>query len=119
MCTGDGRPDLLVTALKGETFPLYVNDGAMTFHDGTHQARLAGPSAQRSGWGVSLVDLDNDGRPDIVTANSHVNDRIEQFEASSYKEPNTMSDQSRQWLRGGHGTGRRGVRPRRPQRTVG
>ncbi|AMY12644.1 FG-GAP repeat [Luteitalea pratensis] len=88
--TGDGRPDLLVTALKGETFPLFVNDGGMTFHDGTHQARLAGPSSQRSGWGVSLVDLDNDGRPDIVTANSHVNDLIDQFEASSYKEPNTI-----------------------------
>ena len=88
--TGDRRPDLLVTALKGETFPLYVNDGGMTFHDGTHQARLAGPSSQRSGWGVSLVDLDNDGRPDIVTANSHVNDLVDQFEASSYKEPNTI-----------------------------
>ena len=88
--TGDGRPDLLVTALKGETFPLYVNDGGMAFHDGTHQARLAGPSSQRSGWGVSLVDLDNDGRPDIVTANSHVNDLVDQFEASSYKEPNSI-----------------------------
>jgi hypothetical protein len=88
--TGDGRPDLLVTALRGETFPLFVNDGGMTFHDGTHQARLAGPTSQRSGWGVSFVDLDNDGRPDIVTANSHVNDLIEQFEASTYKEPNSM-----------------------------
>jgi hypothetical protein len=88
--TGDGRPDVLVTALKGETFPLYVNDGAMTFHDGTHQARLAGPSSQRSGWGVSLADLDNDGRPDIVTANSHVNDLVDRFEASSYREPNSI-----------------------------
>ena len=88
--SGDGRPDVLVTALKGETFPLYVNDGAMTFHDGTHQARLAGPTSQRSGWGVTLADLDNDGRPDIATANSHVNDRIDQFEASSYREANTI-----------------------------
>ncbi len=88
--TGDGRADLLVTALKGETFPLFVNDGGMTFHDGTHQAKLAGPSSQRSGWGVALADLDNDGRPDIVTANSHVNDLIDQFEASSYKEANAI-----------------------------
>lgn len=87
---GDGRPDLLVTALKGETFPLYVNDGAMMFHDGTHQARLAAPSSQRSGWGVAVVDLDNDGRPDVATANSHVNDLIDQFEASSYKEANAI-----------------------------
>jgi hypothetical protein len=88
--SGDGRPDILVTALKGETFPLYVNDGAMMFHDGTHQLRLAGPTSQRSGWGVALADLDNDGRADIATANSHVNDRIDQFEASSYKEANTV-----------------------------
>ena len=80
---------MLVTALKGETFPLFVNDGAMTFHDATHQARLAAPTSQRSGWGVALADLDNDGRPDIVTANSHVNDLVDQFEASSYKEANT------------------------------
>jgi hypothetical protein len=88
--SGDGRPDVLVTALKGETFPLYVNDGAMMFHDGTHQLRLAGPTSQRSGWGVAVADLDNDGRADIATANSHVNDRIDQFEASSYKEANTV-----------------------------
>jgi hypothetical protein len=88
--TGDGRPDLLVTALKGETFPLYVNDGAMTFHDGTHQAKLAAPSSQRSGWGLAFADLDNDGRVDIATANSHVNDLIDRFEASSYKEANAI-----------------------------
>jgi hypothetical protein len=86
----DGRPDLLVTALKGETFPLYVNDGASMFHDATHAARLAGPTGQRSGWGVALADLDNDGRPDIATANAHVNDRIDQFEATAYAEPNSV-----------------------------
>lgn len=88
--TGDGKPDLLVTALKGETFPLFVNDGNLAFHDGTHQARLATASSQRSGWGVAVADLDNDGLPDVVTANSHVNDRIDQFEASSYKEANAV-----------------------------
>jgi enediyne biosynthesis protein E4 len=88
--SGDGRPDVLVTALKGETFPLYVNDGQLMFHDGTHQARLAAPSHTRSGWGVVLADLDNDGRADVVTANSHVNDLIDQFEASSYKEANAI-----------------------------
>ena len=39
---------------------------------------------------MTLADLDNDGRPDIATANSHVNDRIDQFEASSYREANTI-----------------------------
>ena len=88
--TGDGRPDLLVTALKGETFPFYVNDGQLMFHDATHQAKLAAPTSQRSGWGIAFADLDNDGRLDVATANSHVNDRIDQFEASRYEEANTM-----------------------------
>jgi hypothetical protein len=86
----DGRLDLLVTALKGETFPLYVNDGTALFRDGTHAARLTGPTGQRSGWGVALADLDNDGRLDIATANAHVNDRIDQFEATAYMEPNSV-----------------------------
>ena len=88
--TADGRPDLLVTALKGETFPLFVNDGQLMFHDATHQAKLAAPSSMRSGWGVVFADLDNDGRADVATANSHVNDLIDQFEASSYKEANAV-----------------------------
>ncbi len=88
--TGDGKVDLVVTALKGETFPLFVNDGNMSFHDGTHQAKLAGPSSQRSGWGLALADLDNDGRPDLVTANSHVNDLVDKFEASPYMEANAI-----------------------------
>jgi hypothetical protein len=88
--TGDGRADVLVTALKGETFPLFVNDGDLTFHDGTHQARLSGPTSQRSGWGVALADLDNDTRLDVAVANSHVNDLIDQFEASTYKEANAV-----------------------------
>jgi hypothetical protein len=33
-----------------------------------------------SGWALAMVDLDNDGFKDIVTANSHANDRIEEFE---------------------------------------
>jgi hypothetical protein len=88
--TGDGRPDLLVTALKGETFPLFVNDGQLMFHDGTHQAKLAAPTSRRSGWGVAVADLDNDGLLDIATANAHVNDRIDQFESSAYEEPNAL-----------------------------
>ena len=71
-------------------FPLFVNDGGLTFHDGTHQARLSGPSSQRSGWGVALSDLDNDTRLDVVVANSHVNDLIDRFEASTYKEANAI-----------------------------
>ncbi|MCC6164662.1 MAG: CRTAC1 family protein [Acidobacteria bacterium] len=88
--TADGRPDILVTALRGETFPLFVNDGTLTFHDGTHKALLTAASSNHSGWGVVAADVDNDGRPDILIANSHVNDLIDRFEASPYHEANQV-----------------------------
>ena len=43
-----------------------------------------------SGWGIGLVDFDNDGWKDIFTANSHVSDRVEAFEATEYKQPNAV-----------------------------
>jgi len=41
-----------------------------------------------SGWGAALLDVDNDGWKDLVTANSHANDRIEEFEANTYRQTN-------------------------------
>ncbi len=43
-----------------------------------------------SGWATLFVDLNNDGLKDLFTANSHVNDRVESFEASVYKQPNSI-----------------------------
>ncbi len=88
--TNDGRPDVIVTALSGETFPLFVNDGGGLFRDATHQTGLATMTTARSGWGVAIADLDNDGWKDIVTANSHVNDEVDKFEASRYREANSV-----------------------------
>jgi enediyne biosynthesis protein E4 len=86
----DGRPDIHVTALAGEGFPLFHNDGAGQFTDVTERVRLTAATLRRSGWGNALVDLDNDGWKDLFTANSHVNDRIEAFEAHQYREPNSV-----------------------------
>ena len=86
----DGRPDIHVTALAGETFPLFHNDGGGLFSDVTERSRLAATTLRRSGWANALVDLDNDGWKDLFTANSHVNDRIEAFEAHTYREPNSV-----------------------------
>lgn len=86
----DGRPDLHVTALAGETFPLFHNDGGGQFNDRTGPSGLGRATLRRSGWGNVLADLDNDGWKDLFTANSHVNDRIEAFEAHQYREPNSV-----------------------------
>ncbi len=86
----DGWPDVHVTALAGESFPLYRNLGNGQFQDATFRSRLAAAVAQRSGWANALVDLDNDGWKDLFTANSHVNDAIDRFESRSYRETNSV-----------------------------
>ncbi len=86
----DGRPDLAVTALAGETFPLYRNEGGGAFRDAGVSSGLGALTVRRSGWGIAFGDFDNDGAVDLFTANAHVNDRIDQFEASLYLEPNRV-----------------------------
>lgn len=87
---GDGKPDIVVTALNGETFPVFRNLGKGMFQDATHVSQMARASNTYAGWGVALVDFDNDGLKDIFTSNSHVNDIVEKFEAAVYKQPNTV-----------------------------
>ncbi|MBM3811414.1 MAG: CRTAC1 family protein [Acidimicrobiia bacterium] len=86
----DGQPDIIVTALAGETFPLFRNDGKGGFRDQTFASRLGPQTIRRSGWGVGFIDFNNDGWKDLFTANSHVNDIIGMFEALPYKEPNAV-----------------------------
>ena len=86
----DGRPDIHLTALAGETFPLYRNQGGGAFVEATQSSGLAVIGAKLSGWATLFVDLNNDGLKDLFTANAHVNDRVESFEASVYKQPNSL-----------------------------
>ena len=86
----DGLPDIAVTALSNETFPLFRNTGKGTFDDATHPSRLGKLSLPRAGWSNGLLDFYNDGWKDLFTANSHVNDRIERFEASLYRQANSI-----------------------------
>jgi enediyne biosynthesis protein E4 len=86
----DGRPDIHVTALTGESFPLYRNLGGGLFQDVTHKSLLSRLVAGRSGWSNGLVDLDNDGWKDLFTANAHVSDEIERFEKTAYRLANSV-----------------------------
>jgi len=72
----DGLADVFFTALSGETFPLFHNDGHHEFSDRTTAAGLALSTARLSGWCAAFLDVDNDGWKDIFTANSHASDRV-------------------------------------------
>src|SRR5256714_1099061 len=86
----DGLPDLTVTALAGETFPLFRNLGKGMFQDATHASRLGPLSVARSGWSNGFFDFNNDGWKDLFTANSDVNDLIDLFQSTHYKQPNSI-----------------------------
>jgi hypothetical protein len=86
----DGWEDIHLTALTGETFPLFRNDGRGTFVEMTQQTGLARLSVKASGWCTVFADLDNDGWKDVFTANSHVNNRIGDYEAVDFKQANSL-----------------------------
>lgn len=86
----DGLPDLSITALASETFPLFRNVGKGNFDDVTYSSHLGALTLHHSGWGAGLFDFNNDGWKDLFTSNSHVNDRVELFESAVYKEPDSV-----------------------------
>lgn len=86
----DGHPDIVFTALAGQTFTLYQNLGAGAFRDATFRSRLGQQSIRKSGWGVVFADFDNDGWKDLFTAGSHVTDNIETLSGDKYKLPNAL-----------------------------
>jgi tetratricopeptide (TPR) repeat protein len=72
---GDGRPDLAVTNFYGESTTLYRNLGSGLFADSTAASGLAIPSRHLLGFGAAFLDVDDDGRLDLLTANGHL-DRL-------------------------------------------
>lgn len=65
---GDGRFDLVMTALTNEGFGVFLNRGHGEFEDGRIQTKLMSLTRPRSAWGCGLVDLDNDGWLDLFVA---------------------------------------------------
>jgi len=86
----DGAPDLFVTALAGETYPVFRNAGKGVFLDATYASKMGSLSLKHSGWGLGVFDFNNDGWKDVFTANAHVNDRVEMFEPAVYREKNSV-----------------------------
>ncbi len=86
----DGLPDIAVTALSGETFPLFRNLGKGAFQDATFSSRLAKLSAPYAGWSNGLFDFNNDGFKDLFAADAHVNDLVDKFEPFTYRQANRV-----------------------------
>ncbi|MEO8128227.1 MAG: CRTAC1 family protein [Bryobacteraceae bacterium] len=86
----DGRPDLFMTALANETFPLFFGLEKGLFEDVTYRTRLGVGSLAISGWGTGAYDFDNDGWKDLFAAAGDVQDNTELFSSRKSHQTSTV-----------------------------
>jgi hypothetical protein len=72
----DGHLDIFKTHFSDDTNVLYRNDGKGYFDDVTIRAGI-GVETRYVGWGTGMMDLDNDGFPDLFLATGSVYPEVE------------------------------------------
>ncbi len=72
----DGSLDILKTHFADDSNVLYTNDGTGMFEDVTTRSGLAVETRFIS-WGAGIVDLDNDGLPDLFYVTGNVYPELE------------------------------------------
>ena len=75
-CDLDGNLDIFKTNFADDTNVLYRNDGKGNFDDITIRSGI-GVETRYVGWGTGMVDLDNDGYPDLFIATGSVYPEVE------------------------------------------
>jgi hypothetical protein len=83
-----GYQDLFVANVDQEMFSLYRNQKDESFRDEAHSDGIGQSTRLLSGWGLKFFDYDNDGNVDLILANGHPDDMIENYSpAVKYREP--------------------------------
>jgi hypothetical protein len=72
----DGHLDLFKTHFADDANVLYRNDGKGNFDDVTRTSRV-GVETRYVCWGAGIVDLDNDGHPDLFFVTGNVYPEVE------------------------------------------
>jgi hypothetical protein len=87
---GNGYLDIFKTHFRGDTQALFRNNGKGYFRDVTLRAGL-GVETRFVGWGAAIVDLDNDGLPDLFYTTGMVYPEIEsKIPDAPWKTPNVV-----------------------------
>lgn len=87
----DGLLDVIKTNFAGDYPNVYHNIGDGIYEDLVIRAGL-GANPQFVGWGVQLVDLDNDGRQDVFQVNGHVYPELDEQSSiqESFRQPGVV-----------------------------
>jgi hypothetical protein len=86
----DGHLDLFKTHFIGDTSGFYRNDGKGNF-DEVSRASKVGVETHYTSWGAGMVDLDNDGYPDVLFVTGSVYPEVEKkLPQYPYKTPRVL-----------------------------
>jgi hypothetical protein len=82
----DGFPDIVKTNFSDDVPNVYHNNGDGTFEDRVFESGLGG-YMDYVGWGVHLLDLDHDGRRDLLMINGHVYPEVDKSAEMRFRQP--------------------------------
>ena len=85
----DGHVDIVKTNFSDDVPNVYRNRGDGTFEDLVFQSGLGG-DMQYVGWGVHLIDVDHDGRRDVLMVNGHVYPEAARLPGLQYRQPRLL-----------------------------
>jgi hypothetical protein len=86
----DGDLDLFFANLAGQKNTLYVNHGRAAFNDESLRSGLGRLNQPYTGFGAGFLDVDNDGRLDVLVVNGAIlaiEEQIRAGEALPYRQP--------------------------------
>jgi hypothetical protein len=83
-----GHPSLIITNFANQMLSLYHNEGNGLFVDEAPRSEVGRNTLVTLGFGCFFFDYDNDGWPDILVADGHIENEIERVQKRvSYAEP--------------------------------
>ena len=75
-----GRPSLIITNFANQMLSLYHNEGNGLFVDEAPSSEVGRATLVTLGFGCFFFDYDNDGWPDILVSDGHIEDQIEKVQ---------------------------------------
>ena len=87
---GDGRIDVVKTNFAQDYTTIFNNDGHGLFRDVSSRTGVLATLGPHMGWGVGLVDIDNDGLLDLFVANGHVYPDVNKTGTSTYAQKSDL-----------------------------
>lgn len=87
----DGLIDIAVTNFQDESTSLYTQTQTLLFREISDAVGIGQSARARLKFGLDFFDADNDGDEDLLVANGHIEDNIEQnFDTITFAQTNTL-----------------------------